>query len=132
MADVISPRFSALATKQMFAMNLGYMDITLALKGHWAGGKVPSYNHIRCIINGQHFPSTKALQALCTILDLDYTEMDQLVKADRANHRGWTEAIIKTDPQKRKLDTIWSTLTPEGRKELLSHAAETLDTEVRG
>jgi hypothetical protein len=59
------------------------------------------------------------LKTLCDYLELNYDEMDKLVKQDRAMDRGWETAVTNKDKTLLKIERLWEHLTPKDKEEIL-------------
>jgi hypothetical protein len=79
-----------------------------------------AYDHVRKIYNGDVFPGPHALKALCVYLNLDYDEMDKLVKSDRAMDRGWETAVTNKSKTLLKIERLWHQLNPNDEEEILT------------
>jgi hypothetical protein len=79
-----------------------------------------AYDHVRKVYNGDVFPGPHTLKTLCDYLDLDYEEMDKLVKQDRAMDRGWESAVTNKSKTLLKVERLWQELTPYDEEEILT------------
>lgn len=66
-----------------------------------------AYDHLRKIVKGDVFPSSKLLKLICEHLNLDFKDMNALLQADKAFDKEWTETYASEDPDITDIKRFW-------------------------
>lgn len=74
-----------------------------------------TYEHTRKLVRGMAYPSKHLLKAICKVLDLKVSEMEDLINADKIQHKYGNSAnrLFKRNPELEEVERNWDYLSED-------------------